>query len=115
MKSITQMIRLFLPLVFISSALASDYTGKVENIIIRDSDGLVYIDLTGSRSNDVPECAKNRNYMKIKNENSASGKRQLAMLMLAQASNRTVAIKRANTCTRWHDGEDIVMVILQRK
>lgn len=46
----------------------------------------------------------------IRDENSAVGKRQLALLMMAQATNRAVAIIGIGTCTRWQDGEDIELV-----
>ncbi|EPH33209.1 putative exported protein [Acinetobacter guillouiae MSP4-18] len=52
--------------------------------------------------------------MVIKNENSPTGKRQLAMLMMAIATNKTVAIPGAETCTRWADGEDISIVGVER-
>ncbi|MFW1983087.1 hypothetical protein ACG94M_07125 [Acinetobacter guillouiae] len=115
MKKVVFFVLLMSQLVFAGNVLASDYTGKVESIVVRDSDGLIYIYFSGSRSSNIPDCAKNTSYMMIKNENSATGKRQLAMLMLAQASNRNVGVEGANVCTRWHDGEDIQSVILQRK
>lgn len=115
MKKVVFFVLLMSQPVFAGNALASDYTGKVESILVRDHDGLVYIYLSGSRTSNVPSCANNRAYMMIKNENSATGKRQLAMLMMAQATDKAVVIIGANTCTRWYDGEDIDQVILNRK
>ncbi|KQX03586.1 hypothetical protein ASC84_02450 [Acinetobacter sp. Root1280] len=115
MKKVVLFVLLMSQLVFVGNALASDYTGKVESILVRDHDGLVYIYVSGTRSSNTPNCANKQAYMMIKNENSPTGKRQLGMLMMAQATNKTVIIVGANTCTRWYDGEDIEMVILNRK
>lgn len=86
--------------------LASTYTGKISAIHVRNADGLVWIYVEGTRTGEVPTCGK-KTYMIIKNENSESGKRQLALLMLAHATNKKVIVVGANTCTRWGDGEDI--------
>lgn len=115
MKKISFVVFILFQLIFAGNLFASDYIGKVESILVRDHDGLVYIYVSGSRTSNVPSCANNRAYMMIKNENSATGKRQLAMLMMAQATDKAVIIIGANTCTRWYDGEDIDQVILNRK
>lgn len=114
MKKISIILLPFLSLFSLSAVNASTYIGKVSSINIREADGLVWVDIIGSRSNDVPNCAQARNYMMIKNENSATGKRQLALLMMAQASNKTVRIDGMNTCTRWGDGEDVGTVQIQK-
>lgn len=93
-------------ILFTNAIHASTYTGKISSIIIRDSDGLVYLYIDGERVGNRPECAK-YNYMMIKNENSATGKRQLAQLLMAQATNKKVVIIGHETCSRWIDGEDI--------
>jgi regulator of extracellular matrix RemA (YlzA/DUF370 family) len=93
-------------ILFTNTIYASTYTGKISSIIIRDSDGLVYLYIDGERVGNRPECAK-YNYMMIKNENSATGKRQLAQLLMAQATNKKVVIIGHETCSRWIDGEDI--------
>ena len=93
-------------ILFTNTIYASSYSGKISSIIVRDSDGLVYINIEGVRVGNIPACSK-YNYMMIKNENSATGKRQLAQLLMAQATNKTVVITGHETCTRWEDGEDI--------
>ena len=98
---------------FAGNAIASTYTGKVSSIRVREEDGLVWVYLLGERTGNRPVCATS-SYMMIKNENSPAGKRQLALLMMAQATNKTVLIEGANTCNRWGDGEDISMVSVER-
>lgn len=100
---------------FIEKKLASTYTGKIESLSIREIDGLVFIYLNGIRTSDIPNCAKSQPYMIIKNENSANGKRQLALLMMAQATNKTVVVVGADTCSRWIDGEDINIINVLKK
>jgi hypothetical protein len=49
----------------------------------------------------------------IKNENSVAGKSQISLLLAAQAAGKPVAITGAGTCTRWGDGEDIDVLVVQ--
>lgn len=92
-----------------SSALAGgNQAGYIANLLIRSSDGLVYVYITGAAS-DKPACAKNVYWM-IKDENSPTGMKQLALLMMAQSKKRFVNITGAGTCSRWSDGEDIDVV-----
>ncbi|MEN8283475.1 hypothetical protein [Acinetobacter gerneri] len=112
MKKITYLISASL-LMHLTSANASTQTGKVSQIYSRDYDGLVWIYIQGERTGEIPACAKG-GYMMIKNENSPTGKRQLALLMMAQAANKTVSIEGTNTCTRWVDGEDIGTVSIRK-
>lgn len=113
MKKVLFFVLLMSQLVFVGNALASTYIGKVKAINVRDEDGLVWIYISGDRTGDRPNCATNW-YMVIKNENSPAGKKQLAMLMMAQATNKTVVIHGSQTCNRWGDGEDISMVGVER-
>jgi hypothetical protein len=48
----------------------------------------------------------------IRDENSAVGKRQLAMLLLAYSTGQVVTVYGMNTCARWVDGEDVDVVEL---
>ena len=106
MKKVLFFVLLMSQLVFAGNVLASTYTGKVSAINVRDEDGLIWVYIVGERTGTKPACATNW-YMVIKNENSPAGKRQLAMLLLAKATNKPVAIQGAGTCNRWGDGEDI--------
>ncbi len=85
--------------------------GTVFRLHVRASDGLVYVYLNGSRAN-RPACAT-QNYWVIRDETSAVGKQQLALLMLAQTTGRTVIVQGSGTCTRWTDGEDIKEVAVE--
>ncbi len=95
--------------IFSSSVLAGTQTGQVTQIIVRAKDGLTYFFLTNS-SNGRPACATER-YWIIKDENSASAQRQLALLMTAKASGQAVSVGGTDTCTRWPDGEDVNYII----
>lgn len=86
-------------------AIAGQQTGQVTEVLVRASDGLVYFYVSGTATA-KPACAKNTYWM-IKDENSATGKRQLAMLLMARETGRQVIVGGANTCTRWSDGEDV--------
>ncbi|WP_287906399.1 hypothetical protein [Acinetobacter sp.] len=113
MKKISFVVFIMFQLIFVGNALASTYKGKVQAINVRDEDGLVWVYISGERIGNRPTCATNW-YMVIENENSPAGKRQLALLMMAQATNKTVFIEGSNTCNRWGDGEDISMVSVER-
>ncbi|MCH7357655.1 hypothetical protein MMP61_19160 [Acinetobacter sp. NIPH 1958] len=84
----------------------------MSKVIVRDSDGLVYVTVEGERTA-KPTCATG-SYLIIKNENSASGKRQLTLLLMAQATSKVVNITGYGTCIRWPDGEDINRVIIEK-
>lgn len=88
-----------------SPAFAGIQTGQVTQILVRASDGLVYFFLSNTISG-RPACATG-GYWMLKDENSAAGKRQLAMLMAAKASGQVVTVEGMNTCTRWPNGEDV--------
>lgn len=90
-------------------AHAGQVTGTVTGLIVRSSDGLVYVTLSGTRTGG-PTCATYPYFM-IADENSNSGKKQFAMLLAAKASNSTITIVGRNTCVRWNDGEDIDSII----
>ncbi|MFN4290098.1 MAG: hypothetical protein ACK4E7_04375 [Permianibacter sp.] len=94
-----------------SVADAGEQAGKVEKLVARDSDGLVYMTMSGIPSG-KPACAKN-SYWMIKNENSESGKRQFAVLTAAMMAGKTVRVSGGNTCLRWSDGEDINWIMVE--
>jgi hypothetical protein len=51
--------------------------------------------------------------MMIRDENSASGKSQIAILMSAFMAKVNINIQGNMTCNRWRDGEDIENVTLR--
>jgi hypothetical protein len=88
-----------------TQTIAGTQTGLVKDVYIRDSDGLILVDLTGTAVL-KPGCAL-RSYWIVPNEKTDSGKRLYTMLLAAQLAGRPVTIKGKDTCTRWGDGEDI--------
>ena len=107
-KKIIATCSVFFPLLFLAgeaSAFVSSQTGQVTQLIIRSSDGLVYFYLSGNLSA-RPACALG-GYWMVKDENSPSGKRQVAALIAARLSGQAITVTGSGTCTRWHDGEDL--------
>jgi hypothetical protein len=94
-----------------ATAHAGEGIGTVNRLIIRDSDGLIYVDLSAAPTG-RPSCASTTTYWMIPNENSETGKKLYALLLSAQLAGRTVSIVGKNACVRWGDGEDILYVIL---
>lgn len=88
-----------------AQAIAGTQSGLVKDVYIRDSDGLILVDLVGTATL-KPACAL-RSYWIVPNEKTDSGKRLYTMLLAAQLAGRPVTIYGKNTCTRWGDGEDI--------
>lgn len=95
----------------IATAMAGTQTGQVLDLHVRSTDGLISVELSGS-SLAKPACAGYA-YWLIRDENSTAGKQQLALLLAAQASGRTVQIVGTGTCVRWPDGEDIGAVAIK--
>ncbi len=92
-------------------AHAGTQTGTITQLTVRASDGLIIVYMSGTPSGRAA-CAANMPYWMIKDENSTSGKQQLAELVTAYAAGKTVNIVGMGTCTRWSDGEDINLVNL---
>lgn len=90
-----------------------EQTGLVTEIAVRASDGLVTFKLSNNAGPTRPYCASLSTYWIIKDENSESGKRQLALLMMARAEKLPVTVKGTGACTRWPDGEDVNLLIVQ--
>jgi hypothetical protein len=95
-----------------ADAWAGYQVGKIQRLHVRASDGVVWVILVGAPVG-RPPCAVNQPYFMVMDENSNRGKQQLALLLMAQATGKSVQIDGRNTCTRWGDGEDIdVMSVL---
>jgi hypothetical protein len=92
---------------------AGNAVGVIDKLIVRDTDGLTYVQLTTSPASRA-SCAAATTYWMIQNENSESGRKLYAMLLAAHLTGRTVSIVGTNTCVRWGDGEDIQYVVLQQ-
>ena len=92
------------------SVFAGTQTGQVTSIYKRASDGLVYFYVSGQPAGRA-QCAANTPYWMIRDENSVTGKQQLAMLMTARATGQAITVIGSNTCLRWGDGEDVDYVV----
>jgi hypothetical protein len=88
------------------ASYAGTQTGTIATLYVRASDGLVFFVLNGPAIAAGPACASGRYWM-LKDENSAAGKRQLAVLIAAQVSGKAITVVGFDTCTRWGDGEDV--------
>jgi len=96
-------------IVNVPHASAGEVTGLVTDVLVRDSDGLVYVLVAGTGTN-RPACAATTSYWMIPNENSEAGKKLYALLLAAKVSGMRVQVIGKNTCLRWGDGEDILYV-----
>ena len=105
---------LFLLLVLaVSPAFAGKQTGKVDMVIVRASDGLIYFTMSGGSKTESPPCAT-AGYWMIRDENSNVGKQQYSMILTAYASGKTITVVGANACSRWRDGEDVDFIQLRQ-
>ena len=84
-------------------------SGQITQIAVRASDGLIVVYMSGTATG-RPSCGASQPYWIVKDENSTTGKQQLAALMAARTTGQNVTITGLGTCTRWSDGEDINMV-----
>lgn len=97
---------------FASPAYAGTVEGKVKSLVVRASDGLHYVVIEGAFT-DRAACAQNTSYWMITDEHSDAGKSQLAMLLSAYMSGKSVLVQGTGSCNRWTDGEDILVVLLR--
>ncbi|TDF38551.1 hypothetical protein EYS14_12850 [Alteromonadaceae bacterium M269] len=93
------------------NTFAGSQVGKVESLVVRASDGLIYFTLKDGALSGRPACAT-IGYWMIKDENSKVGNQQYSMILSAHAAGKRVQIVGMNTCTRWRDGEDVNSITL---
>jgi len=103
------MKKLVIGMLITVSCWAGTQTGSVTEILVRDSDGLIYFFMTNSATN-RPDCAKNTAYWMIHDENSNVGKQQYSMLLTSLTTGKTIKVSGKNDCLRWGDGEDVQML-----
>jgi len=108
MKACAALMLASLSVAAVSPAIAGQQSGFVKDIYVRDSDGLILVDLWGTASGH-PACAL-QPYWIIADESSATGQRLYALLLTAEASGHPVTIIGKDTCSRWPDAEDIESV-----
>lgn len=97
---------------FASAAHANSIEGKIKSLAVRSSDGLHVVVVEGVPTGRAA-CAANHDYYMIADEHSDAGKAQMAILLSAYMSGKSVAVEGTGTCTRWADGEDILIVTLR--
>lgn len=97
-------------LAWAGTASGSSQIGTVFRVHVRASDGSVYFYVEGDRTQ-RPACALHP-YWVLANETSVAGKQQLALIIAAQTSGRTIYVWGTGTCTRWNDGEDVLEIAI---
>lgn len=93
-------------------AHANSSEGKVKSLTVRASDGLHYVVIDGPVAGRAA-CATNTTYYMIVDEHSDAGKSQMAILLSAYMSGKSVIVQGSGSCARWSDGEDILAVQLR--
>ena len=96
-----------------SGVFAGYQEGVVEQAAYDIHTNTFFVILSGTH-HDEPSCAQQYNvdYWIVKDETSQGGKAQIAMLLGAKLSGKKVKIIGLNTCSEWHDGEDIRRVTI---
>ena len=84
------------------TAHAGSSTGKVTTLIINGSNFLFF---TAGAKAGSPGCGNNNQW--AINLATARGKTIYALLLSAQAQDRTVTVVGGNTCNGWGDREDV--------
>ena len=97
--------------VAVTPAIAGKQSGFVKDLSVRDSDGLIQVNLFGNVDfgDQHPACGY-RSYWIVPNETTESGKRLFTTLLAALLSGHKITVQGKKTCTRWSDGEDIESV-----
>lgn len=91
-------------------AYAGEQTGKILSLTVRAGDGLISFTMENTATG-KPACAK-YSYWIIADENSVTGKQQLAMLITARASGQVISVYGSNSCVRWNDGGNVAGITL---
>lgn len=88
------------------SAQAGTSTGKVTTMIINASNFLFF---TAGTKTGSPSCGNNNQW--AINLATAQGKTIYALLLSAQAQDRTVSVFGSNACNNWGDREDVLYAL----
>ena len=87
-------------------------TGTLSQVIVRQSDGLTYV-FVNAVATGQPACAQTGpGYWIVSAETTDAGHKLYALLLAAKLSGSTVLITGDGSCSRWSDGESILMVQL---
>lgn len=111
------MQKFFIAIATVLSTLSAHGMGvdgaTITSIMVRATDGLIQISWTGGTTNGTrPSCVGSyaSNLYALKDETSATGKLQLAMLLTAKVLNKPVNIWGIGDCGRWPDIESLNQV-----
>jgi hypothetical protein len=110
MFSVFRVFAFFICSILMVPAHAGTQSGTITGLVNRTSDGLLFFYLSGPASGKA-SCAT-APYWVIKDENSNTGKRLLAMLLTAKVTGQSIYVTGAGACTRWVDGEDVDSISL---
>lgn len=88
---------------FGSPSFAGSSSGKVTTMIVNASN---YLFFTAGTKTGSPVCGNNNQW--AVNLGTAQGKSIYALLLAAQAQDKTVYIYGNNTCSNWADREDVL-------
>jgi hypothetical protein len=94
----------------VTPATAGSQTGYIKTLYVRDSDGLIFVDVFGWRDFDMYSGPCPTSHWVIPNESTESGRRLFATLLQALITGHKIRIQGNYTCTRPSAGEDIVSV-----
>jgi hypothetical protein len=96
----------------VTPATASGQTGFVKTLYVRDSDGLIFVDLFGwvDYGDYSPACPRAHSHWIVPDETTDSGQRLFATLLEALVTGHKIRIQGRHTCNRTSEGEDIESV-----
>ena len=106
MKIINKLATIVCATLFACSAHAGSSTGKVTTLIINAGN---YLFFTAGTKSGSPGCGNNNQW--AINLATAQGKTIYALLLSAQAMDKTVSVYGNNTCNVWGDREDVLYAV----
>lgn len=108
MKKLTKIFFSTCAFAFCNIGHAGTSSGPVTTLIINSSNFLFF---TAGTKTGSPTCGNNNQW--AINLGTAQGKTIYAMLLAAQAQNKTVTVYGNNTCNNWGDREDVLYAVSQ--
>lgn len=103
MKIISRITAASILVLLACTAHAGSSSGKVTTMLINSSNFLFF---TAGVKSGSPACGNNNEW--AINLATAQGKTVYALLLAAQAQDKTVVIAGNNTCNNWGDLEDVL-------
>ncbi|GGP20676.1 hypothetical protein [Silvimonas iriomotensis] len=114
-KIITSVFASILVTSLSGNAIAGSARGQLESVKVSAAgNGLVWFSLYPNETvYSRPDCAKEKRTYAIPDENSTIGKQQIALLVAAKDSGRTVAILGYDYCKKRSHSEDVEQIIME--